>query len=288
VEGDCVAKLHLVTQAYGDDVYRAQALYCAWSSAAWVGGERGLTDVHVYTDEPSSFGPLEGRIELRVLTPSEISSWWGPHEFRFRTKPMMLLEMARRFPSDPVLFLDADTFWLRSPSGVLERIGPRRAVMHAREEHLGDRSDRHMRNLNRHLRRTSFRGAPVDVDRWMWNSGAIGLAPEAFGVIEDWIAFVDEVVPRYRRAIMEQYGLGMLLQQRGEVSACDDRVFHYWYQKEDYTAAVQRELEVLRALPLPDALERVREAPVHVTFRERPQRGSRFLKRIERSLFGER
>ncbi len=283
-----MSRAHVVIQAYGSDVFRAQALYLAWSTVAWRAHAGAPLEVHVYTDEPRSFGILDGQLELRVLTRAEIEAWWGPHRFVYRAKPMMLREMARLHPSDVLLFLDADMFWLRAPSGVLERIGPGRSVMHAREEHLGDRSDRHMRNIRRHLRRLSYRGAPIDTDRWMWNSGAVGLDPETFGVIEGWIAFIDQVIPRYRRSIMEQYGLSMLLQQGGEVSACDDHLFHYWYQKPEYTAAVQRELEVLRALPAPDAMARVRDRPVHVTFRERPRRRVPFLERLQRSLFGDR
>lgn len=277
----------LVTQAYGQDVFRAQGLYLAWSTLAWRNGDRDRLEVHVYTDEPRFFEPLASAIELRTLTPGDLAAWKGPRDFIYRTKPLMLQEMAARFPGDPILFLDADTFWRRPPSAVLSRIAPGRAVMHAREEHLGDRDDPHMRNLRRHLGRIAFRGAPVDVDRWMWNSGAIGLHPADFAVLEDWLAFIDEVIPRYRRPIVEQYGLGMLLQQRGELQACDDAVFHYWYQKEEYTAAVRREVELLRTLPPQDALARVRDEPVHVTFRERVKRRVPLMKRVKRSLFGE-
>lgn len=279
--------MHFVTQAYGREVCRAQALYLVWSTLAWQRAGGGEFDVHVYTDEPGFFRPVEDRIVLRSISSAEIASWWGPHRFVFRAKPAMLLDMANRFPSDPLLLLDADTFWQRSPAGVLGRIGPGRAVMHAREGHLLNRDDRHMRNFSRNLRRASFRGAPVDVDRWMWNSGAVGLAAEDLGIVEEWVAFIDAVIPRYRRAIVEQYGIAMLLQQRGQLSACDDRLFHYWYQKEEYTAEVLRELEVLRAMPFADSLERVREEPVHVTFRERPRHRSPLVQRLRRSLFGE-
>lgn len=281
-------RANVVTQAYGSDVFRAQALYLAWSTLAWQDPGAPLVQVHVYTDRPEAFRPLEGRLELRVISAAELERWWGPHRFVYRSKPAMLQEMAERFPGDPLLFLDADTFWQRSPARVLDRIGPGRAVMHAREEHLADRSDPHMRNFHRHLRRLRFRGAPVDVDRWMWNSGAIGLHPRDFGVIEDWIAFLDEIVPRYRRSIVEQYALAMLLQQRGELTRCDDHLFHYWFQKDEYNAEILRELEVLRGLPPDEALARVREQPVHVTFHERRRRRTPFLARMRRSLLGER
>ncbi|HET6436993.1 MAG TPA: hypothetical protein VFG59_02940 [Anaeromyxobacter sp.] len=277
---------HLFTLAYGSDTVRAEALYLAWSALCWRAGPELV--IHICTDAPAAYASVLDRVELRHLSPEELRSWQGPHGFRFRLKPMLVQDMARRHPSEKLLFLDADTYLLGAPEDVLARIGPGRAVMHAREDHLLIPGDRHMRNFSRRLSKLSFRGAPVDVNRWMWNSGAVGLDPSSFPLVDGWIAFVDEVWPRYRRWIVEQYGLAMLLQQAGELSACDDRIFHYWYQKDEYAAAIAREVELLRARPLAEILARVRERPVRVPFRERPPRRLPFWRKWRRSLFGER
>jgi hypothetical protein len=276
----------LFPQAYGTDAFRAQALYLAWSALAW--REGADVAVHVYTDAPGFFAPVAEHAELRAMSPAEIRSWRGRHDFTHRLKALLVQDMARRFPEDTLLYLDADTYLVAPLGGLLERIGPGRTLMHAREDHLLAPGNYHMRNFSRHLRRLSFRGGPIDVDRWMWNAGVVGMSPEYFPLVGDWVAFIDEVWPRYRRGLVEQYGIAMLLQQASQVSACEDQVVHYWYQKDEFTAGVVREVEELRGRPLEEALDRVRAHPVRVPFRERRYVRLPLWRRWRRSLLGER
>lgn len=281
-----MGRTRVVTQAYGSEAICAQALYLAWSTLAW----RGDSDVafQVYTDRPDLFAPLAGAIEVRAMSAAEIRVWRGKHDFNHRLKALLVQDVTRRFPSEKLLYLDADTYFAASLARVFARIGPGRSVMHAREDHVGQHDGYHMRNFSRHLRRLSFRGGPIDVDRWMWNAGAIGIDPSSFGVVDDWVAFIDEVWPRYRRGLVEQYGIAMLLQQAGEVTACDDEVVHDWFQKPEYTAAVSREAEVLRARPLEEALAHLRQHPLRVPRVEKPKRRTPFWRTWRRSLLGER
>jgi hypothetical protein len=275
----------LVTLAHTAEAAKAQALYLAWSTLAW----RGDLDLPVllYTDDPAYFAPLAGAVELRVLSRQEIVAWRGPHDFTHRVKAAMLGEVIRRHPAEPFLYLDGDTYWKGPPGPVLQRIGPGRAVMHAREDHVGSHPGYHMRHFSGRLRRLRFRGGPIDLDRWMWNAGAIGVHPADFQAVADWLEFIDEVYPRYPRGLVEQYSIGMFLQQRGALAACDDLVAHYWPQKADFTAAILAELGRLRALPPGDALARLREHPLDVPFRAPVLRGTPLFRRLRRSLLGE-
>jgi len=275
----------LFTQAYGRDLYRDQALYLSWSALAWREGP-GVS-LSVFTDRAAHFASIADQADVHEMPPDQIRRWRGRYDFTHRLKPLLVQEMARRFPSETLLYLDADTFLVRPPEDVLSPIGPGRSVMHAREAHLCASGDYQMRNFRRHLSRLSFRGAPIDLDRWMWNAGVIGLDPAGFGLVDDWIAFIDEVWPRYRRGLVEQYGIAMLVQQAGVVSSCEDAVVHYWYQKDEYTAAVRREVEALRRLPLPEILTHVRSHPVRIPFRERAPLRLPVWKKWRRSLFGE-
>jgi hypothetical protein len=276
----------LFTLTYGDGAVHDRGLYLAYSALA----RRRSHDlcVHVYTTAPEAYAPVAQEAVVTPIAEEELRRWRGPHDFKHRTKPCLVRELARRYPGDKILFLDADTFLLQAPEAVLARIGPARTVMHAREHHLLDRSDAHMRNFSRRLGRVTFRGAPVDVDHWMWNSGAVGLAPTDFDVIDEWLAFIDEVWPQYPRWIVEQYGLALPLQLRGEISACDDVVTHYWFQSVDYTATIQHELELLRPQPLPEALDHIRRLPVHVPYQVPPKVRMPLWRKWRRSLLGDR
>ncbi len=270
-----MARLHLVTQAYGRDDVRAQALYAVWSALAW---SEGLPiDVHVYSDDAAPFAPLGDRALVRLLAPEEIRAWRGPHDFVHRLKAEMMREMARRFPDGKLLYVDADVAFLAPSAAVFDRIGPRRGVLHVREFDVATHATPQLRRFRRKMRRVTFRGHPVNLDHGMWNAGVVGLDASHFPLVDEWLAMVDEVYPQWPYWIHEQWAISQLLERDGTVSAADDVILHYWAQKDAALAAIRSELEVLRARPLAGALEHVRAHPLrlpppvrrHSTLRER-------------------
>lgn len=268
-------RVHLVTQAYGKDDIRAQALYAAWSALAFADGLD--LALHVYTDDAAYFAPLGAVVDVRLISPEEIRSWRGPHDFVHRLKPLMIRELARRFPSEKLLYVDADVVFTRSIREVFDRIGPARAVLHVREYDIASHPTKQLRRFRRRMRGVTFRGRPVALDHAMWNAGAVGLDPSHFPLLEEWIAMVDEIYPQWPYWIHEQYAICQLLQRAGSVSPADDVVLHYWDRKEAAVAAIGRELPVLRAGPLAAAHAHLRAHPLalpppgrrHSTLRER-------------------
>jgi hypothetical protein len=246
----------LVLQAYGSDDVREEALYAAWSALAWQ-GDAALA-VHVYTDAPAAFAPLAASLALRPLSPEDIRRWRGPCDFTHRLKAEMIREVARLHPSDPLLYLDADVFFVSPVAPVLGRIGPGAAVMHEREYNVAERDTPQLRKFRRRMTPLRFRGEPVDLTRDMWNAGALGLHPAQFDVLDAWLEFIDALYPSVPAGLVEQYGASLLVQRRARVSPCADAVFHYWFQKEEYGAAIRGELAVLRERPLADALAHLR------------------------------
>jgi len=274
--------VHIVTQAYGPEEIRVQALYAAWSALAW----RGDLDlaVHVYTDVPADLAPLEGAVEARGMSAEQIRAWRGPEDFVHRLKAALVADMTQRFPGERLLYLDADVFFTRPVAEVFERIGPGRGVLHLREYDVATRDTPQLRKFRRHLSRLTFRGAPIDLGAAMWNAGAMGLDPAQFGLVEDWLAFIDEVYPHYRRGLVEQYSCGYFLQRAAQVTACDDVVFHYWFQKDDYVAAIRRHLEVLRALPLEAAHAHLKANPIALPPPARRRHRTTLWQRLRRVL----
>ena len=249
-------QLHIVYQAYGLAEIRTETLYAAWSALAHAG--ETPTRVHVYTDDPGAFGVLEGRIDVHPLSPERIREWRGTFDFAHRLKAMMIWELTDLFPDEPLLYLDGDTFFVGTLATVRERIGPGSCVMHEREYSVATSQTGQMKRFRKHMRPLSFEGAPVDMDADMWNAGAIGLHPQQFPLVRRWIAFIDEVYPRYPHGLVEQYAVSLVLQRGASLRACDDVVFHYWFQKDEYDAAIRQQLGVLADLPYEDALAHVR------------------------------
>jgi hypothetical protein len=120
-----------------------------------------------------------------------------------------------------------------------------------------------MHRFRRRLRKATFRGAPVALDLDMWNSGAVGLHPALFPLVDDWLAYLDEVFPQVKRWVLEQYALVSVLAARGvAIREAGDVLVHYWFDKEAYSAAVDAALERTARASLDEALAYVRENPI--------------------------
>lgn len=276
-----MSRVHLVTQAYGKEEILTEALYAAWSALAWK-GELPL-EVHVYTDDAAAFAPLAGRIDVRLLSPEEIRDWRGPHDFIHRLKAAMIRDLVRRFPGEKLVYVDADVFFTGPLAGLFERVGPGRAVMHEREYAVATHRSSQMKKFRAHMGALSFRDRPIDLSRDMWNAGVVGIDPAQLGIVDEWIDFIDAVYPHYKRGLVEQYGIGHLLQREAKVVPSDDLVLHYWFQKDDYVAAIRRELEALRAAPHEASLEHLRANVIRLP--RRRQRSS-LLDRLRRIWTG--
>ncbi|MGB8932388.1 MAG: hypothetical protein WCC48_14185 [Anaeromyxobacteraceae bacterium] len=233
--------------ATGTRAIRCQALFAAHTALAWR-GELPLA-IHVYTDAPAAFAELAGAVTIEPLDPATERRWRGPWGFLYRMKPKLLEDLSGRHPSDPILLLDADTYWRGAVGRAFERISGGQAVMHEREYFVGTLGTLQMRNFRRRMARASLRGRPIDVEAWMWNSGAVGLHPLHAPLIGDWIDYLDEVHPYNRKPIVEQYAISWLLQRRlGAVVPCDDVLVHYWADKERHLAAILGALARVRTL----------------------------------------
>jgi hypothetical protein len=267
------AKVNLLLYvAHTSSAVREQALYSALSALAHKGGAPLI--LHVYTDAPEAFARLEGRAELRRVGQDDIRGWKGPLRFNHRAKPAAMLDLAARHPGDKLLFADADTVFTGPVSALFARIGPAAAVMHEREYHVATSDLAVMHRFRRRLKKATFRGAPVEIGWEMWNSGAVGIDPTHAAVLGEWLAFVDEVYPRARRWLVEQYGIACLLQRRGlALSEAADVVVHYWFDKDGYVAALRSILDATRGLSLDETLAFVRANPI-----ERPRRATSYGK----------
>jgi hypothetical protein len=281
--GPTPATARIAYLATGSDAVRDQALYSALTARAWR-GDLPLA-LHVFTDVPEPFRALGPGVEIVPVDRRQERRWRGPWGFLYRMKPMVLADLSRRFPSDPLLFVDADTYWAGDVGRAFARIGPTSAVMHEREYFVGTLGTQQIRNFRRRMRRSTFRGAPIDVDAWMWNSGVVGLHPTHAPIIADWIGYLDEVHPRNRKPIVEQFAISWLLQRRVEsLAACDDVVVHYWSDKPRHLAAIRTTLERLRSLSPDEGEALLRSEPLRVRGAPPNRRRDGFLSRMRTSI----
>jgi len=269
--------------ATGPDSVRTQALYSARTALAWR-GDLPLA-VHVYTDQPADFRDLDGAAEIVPVDRALERRWRGPWGFLYRMKPKVLEDLSRRHPADPILLLDADTYWTGEVGSAFARIAEDSAVMHAREYFVGTLGTPQIRNLRSRMRRARFRGAPVDVEAWMWNSGAVGLHPAHAPIIGEWIDYLDEVHPLNRKPIVEQFAISWLLQRRVDrLEPCDDLVVHYWADKARHLAEIRSTLARLQGMAPGEVAEVLRGDPLRVRGAPPARRRDTLLQRVRESV----
>ena len=270
---------HLLYIAHTSAPVRRQALWAALSALAFKGALP--LRVHLWTDAPREFGRLEGEVELREVGAETVRGWIAPTGYQHRAKPAALRELARAFPGDKLALADADTFFKAPLAPLYERIGPGAAVMHQREYQVSERDSPMMHRFRRKLARARFRGAPVELDRTMWNSGVVGLGPDLFPLIDDWLAFLDEVWPQTRRWVLEQYALATLLQRAGhEIRPADDLLVHYWWDKPRHDQAIAEALARTEGRGLAAVLEELRAHPIEIARPPPRQHRPNFFQRV--------
>jgi hypothetical protein len=253
----------LLYLAHSSESVHLQALYSGLSALAW----RGTAEVvlHVYTDAPEAFARLGDHAQFQQLTPELLLEWRGPAGYVHRPKPAALRDLTGRFPGERLVLIDADTFFTGPVPTLFERIGDSDILMWEREYPVAHHDTMMMLRFRRRMRGCRFRGVPVELDCHMWNSGVVGIGPKLAPILDDWIAFLDEVFPKSRRWVLEQFALAWLAQRRGHpLLEAKDLVQHYYLQKTECVDAIRGFLARTAGASLENTLEELRRHPVSV------------------------
>lgn len=246
---------NLVYVAYGHREVLTQAHYAVLSALAF----RAESDVavHLFTDAPEFFAGLRGAIDLHSITAADVRAFRGSGDYPFRVKIAILAQMAQQHADHALVFADADTFFFAGLDRLLTRITPASAVLHRPEYEVATFPTRQVRKFRSRMRR--FAPGMVELTGVMWNSGVVGVSPAHLGTFADMLRVIDTVSPHYKKALVEQYAVSYFLQRAATIQACDDVIFHYWYQKLDYQREIESRLARWKHMPLEAALDELRQ-----------------------------
>ena len=221
----------LVLLSYGSrDEQVAETKYAVLSAYRLL---RPSDDIEVvlYTDNPSSFDDMP--VRLRPIAKEELAAWAGPSGYPYRRK-LEVLRDALNQTGHPVVFVDSDTWFRKSPVRLFQRIGRGKSLMHVREGSLRNAKGppdwrEFIESAQRRTWMTSS-GSPLTISSdVMWNSGVIGLDRVNSVLVEDALALVDQVKSSECDLwCIEQFAVGYLLMCNTELAAAFDVVFHYW------------------------------------------------------------
>ncbi|SEN99384.1 hypothetical protein SAMN04489859_102713 [Paracoccus alcaliphilus] len=161
-------------------------------------------------------------VEHLVVSDAELNSWIT--QYKYAAKAYALGLGLERYGGS-VALLDTDTVFTSNPRDLFRRVGPGRSLMQAEDGVLGDHAC--WRDLLDQLD-GPVEGCDVSSKSRMMNSGVVALhesdkaaVPAALGLM----SALHAIEPIFN---IEQFAFTAALEQRGELAACDDVIWHYW------------------------------------------------------------
>jgi hypothetical protein len=258
---------HLVYLAVGNNpALHAQAAYAMLSALAFKG--EAPVEIHLFTDvarestDVAGLSPLlKDQITLDSLPPARIASLVPGAYDPYRLKLAVLREIALRFPSDASIFCDADTFFLAPYASLLDRITGGARVLHRLEYNIGAHPTPQMKKFRRALHAAGLNNSA----QAMWNSGVIGLPPHSAPLLDAALETLADLSPHTpKKYLAEQFSISRALSEQSPPQPAEDFLFHYWFQKADYTRAIQDRLAAWQQITLAEACARLRVNPLQL------------------------
>lgn len=226
--------------------------------------------VLIYTDQKPLFEEyfaeepeLLEKFLFRTITSEIVAEWKGPHNFIHRVKICMINDALRHFCSreDKLLYLDSDTYLLKSILPLFDLINEDYCLMHCNEGELEYRNNvnkvKHCRFLKGKTFNLTDKKVVIPLSTEMWNAGVIGIIGDSIGKVNDVLALNDDMYAQHPRHNIEQLAFSYVLSKAYQVLPTTKTVHHYWDHK-DFKSEVDEYLSFplskLKAKPLPVSL----------------------------------
>jgi hypothetical protein len=222
---------NLVYLAYGEGRFIREAMFSILSAIHCEDREKKDWRFVIYTDSPSRFESFDAVIE--PLDTYRLSEWAGPANFNHRRKIFALQHALRNYGSS--VYVDGDTYFLKSPRKLFWRVSSGNSMMHLREGRLGLVLGQYseFRPLCQ-----SFCAAPFEVfgrsyeftPNWlMWNAGVVGISLADEHLFETVVMLTDAIHQRSPSLFSEQLAFGRVLEEATRMREANDVVYHYFH-----------------------------------------------------------
>jgi hypothetical protein len=244
--------------------YEIELIFSALSAMRWMSGASGIT-ICVVTDRPSSVSRLP--VDTLHVSSEDIARWTLNGKNIFRAKACALLRVLAHY-SAPCVLIDTDTYFIRDPLALFERISPNDSLMHASDGYcIGD--SQLWSQILPFIDQLGSSDVPVSRSSEMLNSGAVGLYPQNAALIENAIVLMDRLYAHTPIFNIEQFAIGAALQTKTKVHRCNDVLQHYWgYRRPFIHLEIRRFLDASRSLEQEEWIEQ--SAFVETDFPRRP------------------
>lgn len=217
----------LVYLCYGEDeAYWLELRISLLSALRFLGRDDDIS-ILIATDRPERAATLGVDVTLEHLTPAMLKDWRGNHGYGHRIKNAVVPWLMDRHKV-PLCMVDTDTYFVRTPRALFERVGPGRTAMHKTEDRESTRRIQSALNCDAVTDPDGATWSFADAGMRVWNSGVIGIDPTDRRLLDAVIWLSDEVYERTKLFNVEQVAFGRVFEETTQLSRTDDVCAHYW------------------------------------------------------------
>lgn len=235
----------IVYQSYGSNSIYTQTLFSIFTLKYYL--DEGESDfpyqIIVYTDNTEIF--LRYKIDTSLITQQLIEEWKGKYNFIHRVKIKIIEDVAQKY-NDTIIYIDSDTYFLKSPIGLFNSISPEISLMLTNE---GQISKNNHKLLYKFLSKNKF--DVKNKTRFMWNAGLIGIDKSNLHLIKQILELNDEIFEKFYRHIVEQFCFSYFLQLNTRINSCDYYLYHYCGDKDLVLEIINHFFEAQKSVAIP-------------------------------------
>jgi hypothetical protein len=232
---------NLVIQSFGRESELKRAIFTILSFYAHSSAPIEQTSVMVFTDNPDYFKSyFEGLpINYVLLTPEKVKSMRGDIDFLHRMKIALIEEAFDTYKSN-LLYTDSDTFFTADPTPLMQTLSPNRSYMHLWEYKFESMEEMPLpagKTFHAYLdliKSKAFKLADgtsftISPQLSSWNAGVMMMHSSHAAFIPDVYELTEQTYPETKNHASEQYAFSIVLETRTKLQACDNVIYHYWY-----------------------------------------------------------
>lgn len=219
IGGDVHTLVYLV---YGSQrEYHLELTYSILSALHHAGKQDDLT-IALFTDEANRRTDLP--VKNFVFSPAEFALWTRGNLYQHEAKVHILMKALDMFKGK-IALIDTDTYFLKDPRVLFDRIAPGSSVMHTYEGTLGNDPI-----LSPLLERVASGSStyPISAATRLFNSGVIGVDYADRAIIDDILPALSHYYMRYPAFNIEQFAVSIVLDRRTSLTVAADLIRHYW------------------------------------------------------------
>ncbi len=223
-------------------------------------------NILVIAEDPSFFKQLKNRITVIPIDKKTITEWQGDYNYFFRVKIKALEMIAKEYPTQPILYLDGDTFIYKPLSLLKAALDCGQNLLHLNEGTLPTLKTKTEKKLWSQIQNKSFAGIVINENTCMWNSGVIGISVAHFEAIPMALQITDEMCAAQVTCFtMEQLAFGIAANHFSALKPADHVVGHYWGNKEQWNEHISNWIKksLMTDLTVDEMIEQARLFPFH-------------------------